>query len=275
MNKKIGLALGGGGGRGIAHIGVLEVLEREGIPFNMIAGTSAGAAIGALLAQGKNSDYMKTLAKSWDWKHRAQAIDLTLPRSGFIAGRKVKEFLKNIIGDVQFSQLKLPFACVATDILTGEEIVINHGSVLEAVRASISLPIIFTVARWQDRYLVDGGLVDPVPVSVLKDMGADFIIAVNVTPRMATGNEKIYPEETDIKKTPATKEPNILNIIMKMSGITNSQVVEASLEGADVIIEPRLAGIGIGDFNHIDKCILEGGLAAIDAVLEIKRKLAA
>jgi len=275
MNKKIGLALGGGGGRGIAHIGVLEVLEREGIPFNMIAGTSAGAAIGALLAQGKNSDYMKTLAKSWDWKHRAQAIDLTLPRSGFIAGRKVKEFLKNIIGDVQFSQLKLPFACVATDILTGEEIVINHGSVLEAVRASISLPIIFTVARWQDRYLVDGGLVDPVPVSVLKDMGADFIIAVNVTPRMATGNEKIYPEETEIKKTPATKEPNILNIIMKMSGITNSQVVEASLEGADVIIEPRLAGIGIGDFNHIDKCILEGGLAAIDAVLEIKRKLAA
>ncbi len=275
MNKKIGLALGGGGGRGIAHIGVLEVLEREGIPFDMIAGTSAGAAIGALLAQGKNSDYMKTLAKSWDWKHRAQAIDLTLPRSGFIAGRKVKEFLKNIIGDVQFSQLKLPFACVATDILTGEEIVINHGSVLEAVRASISLPIIFTVARWQDRYLVDGGLVDPVPVSVLKDMGADFIVAVNVTPRMATGNEKIYPEETDIKKTPATKEPNILNIIMKMSGITNSQVVEASLEGADVIIEPRLAGIGIGDFNHIDKCILEGGLAAIDAVLEIKRKLAA
>ncbi len=274
MKKKVGLALGGGGGRGIAHIGVLEVLEREKIPIDMIAGTSAGAVIGALLAQGKNTDDMKALAQNWDWKHRAQAIDLTLPRSGFIAGRKVKAFLKNIIGDVQFNELKLPFACVATDILTGEEIVINHGSVLEAVRASISLPIIFTVARWQDRYLVDGGLVDPVPVSVLKDMGADIIIAVNVTPRMTTGNEKIYPEEIDIKKTPAIKEPNILNIIMKMFGITNSQVVDSSLEGADVIIEPHLTGIGIGDFNHIEKCILEGGLAAIDAVFEIKRKLA-
>jgi len=273
MKKKAGLALGSGGGRGIAHIGVLEVLEREKIPIDMIAGTSAGAVIGALLTQGKNADDMKVLTKSWDWKHRAQAIDLTLPRSGFIAGKKVKEFLKTIIGDVQFSDLTLPFACVATDILTGEEVVINQGSVLEAVRASISLPIIFSVARWQDRYLVDGGLVDPVPVSVLKNMGAEYIIAVNVTPRMSTRKENIYSEETGVKKTPATKEPNILNIIMKMSSIANSQLVEASLQEADVIIEPRLTGIGIGDFNHIDQCILKGELAAIDAVLKIKMQL--
>ena len=215
--RKVGLALGGGGGRGMAHIGVIEVLEREKIPIDIIAGTSVGAAIGALLAQGKNADEMKVLARSWDWKHRARAIDLTLPKSGFIAGKKVKEFLKSIIGDVQFSELKLPFACVATDVMTGEEVVINQGSVLEAVRASISMPIIFSVVKWQGRYLVDGGLVDPVPVGVLKDMGADFIIAVNVDPRMSTGQERIYPGKNNTEEASAIKEPNIFNIIMKPS----------------------------------------------------------
>ena len=273
--RKVGLALGGGGGRGMAHIGVIEVLEKEKIHIDMVAGTSAGAAIGALLAQGKNADEMKVLARSWDWKHRARAIDLTLPKSGFIAGKKVKEFLKSIIGDVEFSDLKLPFACIATDVITGEEVVINQGSVLEAVKASISMPIIFTVVKWQGRYLVDGGLVDPVPVSVLKDMGADFIIAVNVAPHMSTRQERIYPGKNNAEEASAIKEPNILNIIMKMSAIANSQIVEASLEGADVIIEPRLAGIGLGDFSHIEECILEGGFAAIDAVLEIKNRLAA
>lgn len=273
--RKVGLALGGGGGRGIAHIGVIEVLEREKIHIDMIAGTSTGAAIGALFAQGKNVDEMKMLARSWDWKHRTRAIDLTLPKSGFIAGKRVKKFLKTIIGDVQFSELKLPFACVATDVMTGEEVVINQGSVLEAVRASISMPIIFSVVKWQGRYLVDGGLVDPVPVSVLRDMGADFIIAVNVAPRMSTGQERIYLGKNDAEVVPATKGPNIFNIIMKMSGIANSQIVEASLEGADIIIEPHLTGIGLGDFNHIEECILEGGYATIDAIFEIKRHLAA
>jgi NTE family protein len=275
MKRKVGLALGSGGARGMAHIGVLEVLEKENIHIDMIAGTSSGAVIGALLAQGKNVEEIDVLARNWDWKHRAQIIDLTLPKSGFIAGKKLKEFLKSIIGDIEFSDLKLPFACVATDVMTGEEVVINRGSVLEAVRASISLPIIFAVVKWQGRYLVDGGLVDPVPVSVLKDMGADFIIAVNVSPLMSTGQERIYPQETNRKKAPVIKEPNIFNVIMKMSGIANSQVVEASLEGADIIIEPHLAGIALGDFNHIEKCILEGGLAATDAVLEIKTRLAA
>ncbi len=271
---RVGLALGGGGARGIAHIGVLEVLEREGIPIDMIAGTSAGAAIGALYAQGKNVSEIKKLARSWDWKQRAQVIDLALPRSGFIAGKKIKQLLKSIIGDVKFSELKLPLACVATDIITGQEVVINQGSVLEAVRASVSMPVIFTVVKWKNRYLVDGGLSNPVPVSVLKDMGADFIIAVNVTPHLMERQKRVYLEASTAEESPATKEPNIFNIIMQMFSITNSQVVETSLSGADITIEPRLAGIGLGDFGRIEDCILEGGLSAIDAVLEIKRRLA-
>jgi NTE family protein len=273
-NRKIGLALGGGGARGLAHIGVLEVLEKEGIPIDMIAGTSAGAAIGALYAQGKKVSEMKKLARSWDWKQRAQIIDLALPKSGFIAGKKVKQLLKSIIGDVKFSELKLPFACVATDVITGEEVVINQGSVLEAVRASISMPVIFTVVKQKGRYLVDGALTNPVPVSVLKDMGADFIIAVNVTPRLHERQKQIYLESSATVEPLVIKEPNILNIIMQIFNITTSQVVEVSLKGADVVIEPRLAGIGLGDFSHINECILEGGLSTIDAILEIKRRLA-
>lgn len=272
--RKVGLALGGGGGRGMAHIGVIEVLEREKIYIDMVAGTSAGAAIGALLAQGKKANEMKVLARSLDWKQRAQIIDLGLPKSGFITGKKVNKFLKSIIGDVEFRDLMLPFACVATDIMTGDEIVINQGSVLEAVRASISIPILFTAVKWHGRYLVDGGLVDPVPVTVLRDMGADFIIAVNVTPRMSTRQERIYPEKNNTEAGSAKKEPSIFNIMMKMSGIANTQIVEASLEGADVIIEPRLGGIGLGDFSHIEKCILEGSLIAIDAIAEIKKRIA-
>ena len=270
--RKIGLALGGGAARGLAHIGVLEILEKEGISIDMIAGTSAGAAIGALFAQGKSTKEMRELVRSWDWKKRAQLIDPALPKSGFIAGKKIKKLLKSIIGDVRFDELKLPFACVATDIMSGEEVIINQGSVLEAVRASISMPIIFTVVKWKGRYLVDGGLVDPVPVSVLKDMGADFIIAVNVTPRMSKAFQRVYMEE--LKPEEIVKEPNIFNILMKVIDIDSSHLVGWCLNGADVVIEPRLAGIGLGDFGHAEQCILEGELAGIDSVLEIKRRLA-
>jgi NTE family protein len=272
--RKVGLALGGGGGRGMAHIGVIEVFEREKIHIDMVAGTSAGAVIGAFFAQGKNANEMKTLARNWNWKQRAQIIDLSIHKSGFIAGKKVNKFLGSIIGDLDFSDLRLPFACVATDIATGDEVVINQGSVLEAVRASFSMPIIFTPVKWQGRFLVDGGLVDPVPVSVLRDMGADFIIAVNVTPRISTEHERIYLGKNDVEEESVKKEPSIFNIIMKMSGIANTQIVEASLEGADVIIEPQLAGIGLGDFSHIKECILQGGLSAIDSVIKIKKMLA-
>jgi NTE family protein len=273
--RKVGLALGGGAARGMAHIGVLEMLETENIPIDMIAGTSAGAAVGALYAQGKSTEELKKLAQSWNWKQRAQIIDLALPRSGFIAGRRIKKLLKSIIGDVSFNELNIPFACVATDVITGEEVVINKGSVLEAVRASISVPIIFSVVKHGGRYLVDGGLVNPVPVSVLKDMGADFIIAVNVTPRLKTTPEAVYLKESYTNSVLKIKEPNLFGVIMKIFSITNSQIVDASLSGADVIIEPRMVGIGMADFSHAEKCITEGGLSAIDAVLEIKRQLAA
>jgi NTE family protein len=266
LNKrKIGLALGGGAARGLAHIGVLEVLQKEGIPVDMIAGTSAGAAIGAIYAQGKDLRQIEELAVKLKWRRLFSLVDLALPKTGFIEGKKIMDLLQTIIGgDIEFSDLKIPLACVAADIHRCEEVVIKQGLVLEGVRASISIPAIFTIVKWQDRYLVDGSLMNPVPVSVIRDMGADFIIAVNVIPDRARQDNGIITEH---------KEPNIFNIIMQTTQIATCPLVRFSLEGADIIIEPQVAHIGVGELNRAQECILQGKLAAQDAIREIKQRL--
>jgi len=268
-DKKIGLALGGGSARGLAHIGVLEVLDREGIPIDMIAGTSAGAIVGALYAQGKTITEITDLALGVERYNLARLVDLSLPRTGFIKGKKIKELLASFIGgDIKFSDLKIPFACVATDIDTGEEIVIDRGSVPEAVRASISIPAVFTVVKRGGRYLVDGGLVNPVPVNIVKQMGADFIIAVNVIPGVTDRTHRVDREGTE-----SSKEPNIIHIIMQSIYIGTYSMVKASLEMADIVIEPEVVHIGSGDFHRAQECILQGELAAQNSISEIKRGL--
>ena len=265
MERKIvGLALGSGAARGLAHIGVLEVLEREGIPIDMIAGTSAGAVVGAMYAQGKDTNLIKKLALDLGWKRLAPLADLALPKTGFIEGKKIKEQLKLIIGDVKFSDLNIPFACVATDVMTGEEVIINQGSVLEGVRASISIPVIFTVANWKGKYLVDGGLVNPVPVSVLKNMGADFIIAVNVIPNF----------KMRINQKEKLKEPNLFNVLIQCIYIGAYLLVRTSLKEADIAIEPQLVHVGASEFRKAEECISQGRKAAEQAIPQIKKQLA-
>jgi NTE family protein len=263
---KVGLALGGGVARGAAHIGVLEVLQTEGIPIDMIAGTSAGAAIGAVYARERDASRMKKLVLDLDRMAMASLVDLTLPRTGFIKGKKITNFLRTVIGgDIDFADLEIPMACVATDILGCAEVVIKEGSVLEGVRASISIPGIFTPARWKGRYLVDGALVNPVPVSVVREMGADFIIVVNVSPDRRERAEQMG------KKRP--KSPNIFSVIVESLQISGCLLVRSCLEGADVVITPRLAHIGATDFHRARECILEGEKAAREHVMEIKRRL--
>jgi NTE family protein len=181
-NRSIGYALGGGAARGLSHIGVLKVLEEYGIYPNIITGTSMGALIGALYAGGISVSDIERLAVRLGLGRLALLADMTLPFSGLIGGRRVISLLKSILGDLTFSQLKYNFACVTTDINTGEQVVLKEGSLIEAVRASISLPGIFTPVRFKRRYLVDGGLVNEVPVSVCRDMGASYVIGVNVIP---------------------------------------------------------------------------------------------
>jgi NTE family protein len=255
----------------LAHIGVLKVLEREGIPINIVAGTSIGAAIGALYAQGKDANLIKEQVLNMSWKRVASLVDLALPRSGFIAGNKIKEELKLIIGgDPKFGDLKIPLACIAADITTGEEVVIDQGSVLDGVRASISIPGILAVMKWRGRYLVDGGLVDPVPVGILKKMGADFTIAVNVTPDV---RDRIRAAGKN--KTGKIKEPNIISVIVQSIYIATHSLSKASLEGADVAIQPQVAHIAPTSFRQAQECIELGAMAAEASIPEIKRKLQA
>ncbi len=267
--KKVGLALSGGAARGIAHIGVLQVFREEQIPIDMIAGTSAGAAIGAVYAAGQDIDRMAAYAIDAGWKRLAPLIDPSFPKTGFIKGRKITGLLSTYVGgNIRFSDLKIPLACVATDIDTGEEVVIKSGLLLEALRASISIPGIFTVVRREGRHLVDGGLTTPVPVNVVRQMGADFIIAVNVNPefsnRIGKGSQK---------RIEAHKEPNIFQIMMQSIYITTNAVARHSLEHADIVIEPDLSNIGAGDFQKAEELINKGQRAAQEAIPEIKEKL--
>ena len=262
-SQKVGLALGSGVARGLAHIGVLEVLQREGIPVDVIAGTSAGSAIGALYAQGKDAEMIKGRVEGMGWRQIVSLVDLAFPKTGFIEGSKVKKWLKGIIGDVAFEDLKKPLACIAADIMTGEEVVIDRGSVLEAVMVSISMPVIFSVVKWKNRYLVDGAVVNPVPVDVLKRMGADIVIAVNVIP---SPGRRIHQAEE-------FRKPNIISIIMQSIYIGSYSLVEASLEGADIVIEPEVAHIGTGDFHRAKECIVLGEKAAQEAIPGIKKLL--
>jgi NTE family protein len=176
--------------------------------------------------------------------------------------------LRSIIGDIEFRDLEIPFACSATDIESGQEVVVKQGLVREGVRASCSIPVILTPTKLGDRYLVDGGLVDPVPVRVLKEMGADFIIAVSVIPA-----EQQKPSEGS-QNNKGPKEPNILSIAMQTVNIISGQRLKTSLIGADVIIEPQVTHIGWGDFHRANECIYQGELAAQASMQEIRRLLA-
>ncbi len=267
--KKVGLALSGGAARGLAHVGVLRVLQKEGIPIDLIAGTSAGAVIGASYAWDQDTVRMTRDALDAGWKKMAPMIDPSLPKTGFIKGKKIQELISGYVGgNIIFNDLKIPFACVATDIDTGEEIIIDSGPVPEALRASISIPGIFTVVKYQGRYLVDGGLTTPVPVEVVRNMGADFVIAVNVNPDVADRMGKSSKQRVE-----ARKEPNIFQIMMQSIYITTYSLARSSLEHADIVIEPDLSHIGAGDFNKARELITRGREAAEEALPEIKRKL--
>ncbi len=260
---RVGLALSGGGARGMAHIGVIGVLEAEGIPVDIVAGTSAGAVVGALYAQGKNARQLKDIALTTPWQRLKLLPGVTLARSGFATARRFTTVLRSHLDDVHFADLRLPFACVAADIYTGEEIVFREGPVVPAVRASIAIPVIMTAVRWQGRFLVDGGLVNPVPVRMAREMGADVVIAVNVAPDPAF---RLAPQQRQ-------KEPGILQVIAQSISVATSHLTRESLAGADVVIEPALGHFGIADFERAGEGISRGEAAALEAVPEIRRRL--
>ena len=284
---KIGYALGGGGARGLSHIGVIKVLEEHDIYPDFIAGTSIGALVGALYASGLRADDIEREMRL-GLRHLARLADFRLSFHGLIQGKRVAAALEPFLGGLTFADLEIPFACVATDILHGQQIVIRSGPVINAVRASISIPGLFTPVKVRGRYLVDGGLVNMVPVSTCRDLGADYVVGVNVIPDPAglihelhtlrpandEGNEE---DEQDVdfqrsgskkSKAPKSRAPNMVKVLIQSLYIPGYRIAKANLESADLAISLEVGNIGFLQFDKVVEAIEAGEKATRKALKE-------
>jgi NTE family protein len=249
---KIGLVLGGGSARGLAHVGVILALEAYNIPIDIIAGTSIGSVIGSLYASGATIKQLEEMALSIKMSKTLFMLDSTFPHSGLISGDRIEKMLNRFaLKDKTFDDLSISFAAVATDVESGAEVILNQGKVIDAVRASIAIPGIFTTVKYGDYYLVDGGVVDPVPVDVAQMMGADIIIAVSLAkinpyPTILmidkeTGNLKEVKNLEDLKinKEESPKFKDIeenTSLIDKKKGFLKEKIeqVKSKFEGPNI-----------------------------------------
>jgi NTE family protein len=198
--RKIGLVLGSGSARGFAHIGVLSVLEKHNIRPDFVAGTSVGAAVGALYCSGMSPEQMKRACETTEWQ---ALLDFGLMKTGMLDGNKFEEYIQKLTNNVNFQELRIPLRVVATDIDRASKVVFSEGNVAKAVRASISIPGVFSPVKIDNHHLVDGALIDPIPVDEAREMGADFIIAVDVT----TEVQEVY-----IKGSKVTERSSIVEL---------------------------------------------------------------
>lgn len=249
---KIGLALGGGGALGMAHIGVLEVLEEHGIHIDYIAGTSMGAIVGSAYASGITPKEMRDIASK---VRTINLLDLNLKRGSFLSGASAEKWIKNIIKVDTFDKLKIPFSCTACDLLNGELVVLNSGDLIKSVRASMSVPAVFRPVEMDGRYLVDGGVVCNVPADIVKQMGADIVIAVNVL-----GDYKL-------NKKPTSMIGTLLNTIYLQQSVLTKSLVN----NVDVYIDLNLGIKNQQTFskNNFSRCINVGKQQAEKVIPQI------
>jgi NTE family protein len=265
--KSVGLALSSGNARGIAHIGVLKVLEEAKVPIDIMAGTSAGALFGSLYASGMTIDELRMFARELHKKSRLTAglWDFALPpRSGLIKGNQTIAYLKQFLGNKRFEDLKVPMHVVAADVLSGEQSVFSEGPIAEAVRASISVVGVFAPAKVGSRYFIDGGAVNPVPTSVLAERGADLIIASSVIPSLEDRlTRKAIKREG--------KVPNLLGVLMSMMEVMESEMIRTQMNPANVVVRPQVEIYSGMDFERVDEFIRLGEDAAYRSLDQIKQ----
>ncbi|MGD2207619.1 MAG: patatin-like phospholipase family protein [Anaerolineae bacterium] len=175
--RRVGLALGGGGARGFAHLGVIQVLEQEGVPVDCVAGTSVGSLVGAAYAAGLRGGRLLDLALKIRWRDVARPA---WPRNGLVSFARMEPYIIRLLGDLTFAELEIPYAAVAADLVTGEEVILREGRLAPAVRASCSVPSVVTPLELDGRFLVDGGMINNLPISVVRDLGADIVLAVGL-----------------------------------------------------------------------------------------------
>lgn len=297
--RKIGLILGSGSARGWSHIGVIQALEEAGIKPDIICGTSIGALVGAAYAAGEIEVFRKWVL-GLSISNVLSFMDIRL-NGGVLKGEKLMNFFKSHFMDRNIEELKLPFGSVATSLTTGNEIWMREGSTIDAVRASIALPGLFTPVIYDQDILVDGGLVNPVPVSLARAMGADFLIAVDLNsdligrhfytppePTFSFGSNAAewlrriqqnfgipgnLPEET----TAQMKNPSLLDVIASSLNIMQAQITRSRMAGEPphIIIAPQLAHLGLLDFHRAAEAIEEGRRAVeicLPALDKLKKK---
>jgi NTE family protein len=251
---KIALVLGGGAARGFAHIGAIKALEAQGIVPDLIVGTSAGAVVGALYAAGNGGFELQKLALQME---DGQFSDWSLPDRGVIRGEALQNFINRAIGQRPLEKLPRLFAAVATDLQSGEATVFRTGNTGMAVRASSSVPGVFQPVKINGREYVDGGLVSPVPVKAARDMGADFVIAVDISDQPQYGSTK-----------------STIDVLLQTFAIMGQTIGRYELRDADVVIRPQTSGLKGTDFQDRHLAVLEGEKAVAAALPEIKAKLA-
>lgn len=247
---KIAIVLGAGASKGFAHIGVLKVLESNKIPLHMIVGTSAGSFVGSLYAYGYNAFDLQRLSFAIE---RDDIIDLTIPDNGFIKGEKLEGYINQVLGNRPMEKLKIPFYAVTTDIWSGREVVFGSGNTGTAVRASCSIPGIFRPVNISGRMYVDGGVVSPVAVEAARRLGADVVIAVDISGDV----EASVPDGT-------------IETLLQAISIMYSKLSAVQLSKADVVIKPRVGYIGSADFSKRHEATLEGEKAALEALPKIQ-----
>lgn len=252
--QKVGLVLGGGAARGDAHIGVIKVLVENKIPIHCIAGTSSGALFGALFSGGMNPYDMAKQARQTDWM---KLITFKLSVSGPVLGEGIEKLVIDNIGNKNIEDLRIPLSIVATDIKSGERVVITHGSVAKSVHASSAIPGVFAPVQFQGRLLADGLVVDNVPVEAARAMGADFIIAVDVIPNVILDGWS----------------PNVLNVIERAIDINCRKLSEAVKRTADILIEPVSKNVSARALDQSDELIKMGEDATKKAIPQIRSKL--
>lgn len=297
---KIGLALGGGAARGWAHIGVLRALNSAGIYPDIIAGTSIGAVVGACEVAGQLDD-LETFARELTRRRVFGYLDFNLSGTGLITGHRLGERLRRQLGDITFEDLPRRFMAVATEIGTGHEVWLSRGNLVDAVRASYALPGVFRPVKVEGRWLFDGALVNPIPVSVCRALGARYVIAVNlnidISNRGTISNISAMPHaDQDMEEAPPVTGkngiavrrllqrqifgrgedvPGISTVMVDAFNIVQDRIARSRLAGdpPDSMISPRLHGIGLFDFHRAEEMIQRGEAAAKREIEDLMREL--
>jgi len=254
LYPKVVLALGGGGARGLAHIGVLQALREAGIKIGGIVGTSMGALIGSTFAAGTDLYYLERVVDALGWE---DLIDFSLPRLGLVDGAKVKTVIDLLTKGKKFEELDLEFWAVATDLHTGEEVIFKEGPLAPAIRASISIPGLFKPVELSGKVFVDGAVVAGVPVGIAKQMGGDLTVGVNV------GFDHTHH-----------KISNLFDVLSKVMDIMGNRLDRYQLDLADLRLAPQLGDIGTTHFHRAKECVAIGRAAAEAAVPELKELIA-